>query len=90
MQSAIYPKNILMIGPTGCGKSELVRSLSTISSAPFIKVEATQYTEIGYHGKDVDQIIIELVAKNFKKSNKDIPQLSQLMASDVFSSNIGG
>ena len=72
-----------MIGPTGCGKSELVRVLSSISNAPFIKVEATQYTEIGYHGKDVDQIVAELAARTFKRSNKDIPQLSQLMAEDV-------
>ena len=79
-----------MIGPTGCGKSELVRTLSTISQAPFIKVEATQYTEIGYHGKDVDQIVVELVAKTFKKTNKDLPQLSQDMAVDVKFAQLDG
>ena len=72
-----------MIGPTGCGKSELVRTLSTISQAPFIKVEATQYTEIGYHGKDVEQIIVELTAKTLKKFGKESPQLGLTMAEDV-------
>ena len=79
-----------MIGPTGCGKSELVRTLSSISQAPFIKVEATQYTEIGYHGKDVDQIIVELTAKTLKKFSKETPQLGQSMAEDVLSSKLDG
>lgn len=73
-----------MIGPTGCGKSELVRTLSTMSQAPFIKVEATQYTEIGYHGKDVEQIVVELTAKSIKKVSKETPQLTHAMAEDVF------
>lgn len=72
-----------MVGPTGCGKSELVRSLSTISNSPFIKVEATQYTEIGYHGKDVEQIVTELTARTFKKLTKDSPQLSAAMTEDL-------
>ena len=84
LQSAIYPKNILLIGPTGCGKSEIVRSLSLISNSPFIKVEATQYTEIGYHGKDVDQMVGDLVAKTCKKTAREIPQLNNSMAEDVF------
>lgn len=71
------------MGPTGCGKSELVRSLSLISNSPFIKVEATQYTEIGYHGKDVDQIIVELLAKTLKKTAREIPHLSNPLAEDV-------
>lgn len=83
MQSAVYPKNILMVGPTGCGKSELVRTLSNLSNSPFIKVEATQYTEIGYHGKDVEQIITELTARTFKKLTKDSPQLSQSMVEEL-------
>ncbi|MGA2498065.1 MAG: ATP-dependent protease ATPase subunit HslU [Tepidisphaeraceae bacterium] len=57
----VSPKNILMIGPTGVGKTEIARRLATLVSAPFIKVEATKYTEIGYHGRDVDAIIRDLV-----------------------------
>ncbi|KAL6074317.1 ClpB C-terminal D2-small domain-containing protein [Balamuthia mandrillaris] len=57
----IIPKNILMIGPTGVGKTELARRLAKLSQAPFIKVEATKFTEVGFHGRDVDQIIRDLV-----------------------------
>ncbi len=51
------PKNILMVGPTGVGKTEIARRLAKIANAPFIKVEATKFTEVGFHGRDVDQII---------------------------------
>src|SRR4030042_1221538 len=56
----IIPKNILMIGPTGVGKTEIARRLATLANAPFVKVEATRFTEVGYVGKDVEQIVRDL------------------------------
>lgn len=56
----VTPKNILMIGPTGVGKTEIARRLAKLANAPFIKVEATKYTEVGYVGKEVEQIIRDL------------------------------
>ncbi len=60
MQEEIYPKNILMVGPTGVGKTEIARRLAKLANAPFVKVEATKFTEIGYVGKDVESIIRDL------------------------------
>jgi ATP-dependent HslUV protease ATP-binding subunit HslU len=59
--SQITPKNILMIGPTGVGKTEIARRLASLANAPFIKIEATKFTEVGYVGKDVESIIRDLV-----------------------------
>ena len=70
IKDEIMPKNILMIGPTGVGKTEIARRLAKISNSPFIKVEATKYTEIGYVGKDVESIIrdlAEVAVKNMKE-----------------------
>ncbi len=61
LRGEITPKNILMIGPTGVGKTEIARRLARLADAPFIKVEATKFTEVGYVGKDVDTIIRDLV-----------------------------
>ncbi|MDH3210196.1 MAG: AAA family ATPase, partial [Burkholderiaceae bacterium] len=61
LRGEITPKNILMIGPTGVGKTEIARRLARLAEAPFIKVEATKFTEVGYVGKDVDSIIRDLV-----------------------------
>ena len=61
MQAEVYPKNILMIGPTGVGKTEISRRLAKLARAPFLKVEATKFTEVGYVGRDVEQIIRDLV-----------------------------
>ena len=61
LRQEITPKNILMIGPTGVGKTEIARRLARLADAPFIKVEATKFTEVGYVGRDVDTIIRDLV-----------------------------
>ena len=61
LRAEISPKNILMIGPTGVGKTEIARRLAKLASAPFIKVEATKFTEVGYVGRDVESIIRDLV-----------------------------
>jgi ATP-dependent HslUV protease ATP-binding subunit HslU len=66
MREEITPKNILMIGPTGVGKTEIARRLAKLSNAPFIKVEATKFTEVGYVGRDVETIIRDLVETGFK------------------------
>ena len=61
MQPEVAPKNILMVGPTGVGKTEIARRLAKLTGAPFIKVEATKYTEVGYYGRDVESMVRELV-----------------------------
>ena len=61
MRGEVAPKNILMIGPTGGGKTEIARRLAKLTGAPFLKVEATKYTEVGYYGRDVESMVRELV-----------------------------
>ena len=70
MRSEITPKNILMIGPTGVGKTEIARRLARLAKAPFIKVEATKFTEVGYVGREVDSIIRDLVDEAVKMTRE--------------------
>src|SRR6185437_2504302 len=61
LRSQVTPKNILLIGPTGVGKTEIARRLARLVGAPFVKVEATKYTEVGYYGRDVESLVRDLV-----------------------------
>src|SRR5512134_2389323 len=71
LRQEITPKNILMIGPTGVGKTEIARRLAKLARAPFIKVEATKFTEVGYVGREVDSIIKELVDVSVKLTREE-------------------
>src|ERR671933_938728 len=61
LRAQVMPKNILLIGPTGVGKTEIARRLAKLVGAPFVKVEATKYTEVGYYGRDVESLVRDLV-----------------------------
>ena len=74
LKEEIVPKNILMVGPTGCGKTEISRRLAKLANAPFIKVEATKFTEVGYVGRDVEQIIRDLVEISITKTKIQMGQ----------------
>src|SRR6187401_418423 len=86
LREEVLPKNILMIGPTGVGKTEIARRLAKLAGAPFIKVEATKFTEVGYVGRDVEQIVRDLVevaiAQTRERKRKDVQARAQLAAED--------
>jgi ATP-dependent HslUV protease ATP-binding subunit HslU len=86
MRDEVLPKNILMIGPTGVGKTEISRRLSKLAEAPFIKVEATRFTEVGYVGKDVEQIVRDLIeiaiAMERERKRKEVKAKAELKAEE--------
>ncbi len=86
MKDEVLPKNILMIGPTGVGKTEISRRLSKLAEAPFVKVEATRFTEVGYVGRDVEQIVRDLleiaIAMEKVKKRKEVHAQAQRLAED--------
>jgi ATP-dependent HslUV protease ATP-binding subunit HslU len=83
MRGEITPKNILMIGPTGVGKTEIARRLARLADAPFIKVEATKFTEVGYVGKDVDTIIRDLMDVAVKQERESQVRAKRMLAEDA-------
>jgi ATP-dependent HslUV protease ATP-binding subunit HslU len=83
LRQEITPKNILMIGPTGVGKTEIARRLAKLADAPFIKVEATKFTEVGYVGRDVDSIIRDLVEISIKQTREVATQQVRTRAEDA-------
>jgi ATP-dependent HslUV protease ATP-binding subunit HslU len=94
MREEVLPKNILMVGPTGVGKTEISRRLSKLAQAPFIKVEATRFTEVGYVGRDVEQIIRDLIeiaiAMEREKKRKEVNAKAQQSAEEkVLDSLVG-
>src|SRR6202035_3499237 len=86
LREEVLPKNILMIGPTGVGKTEISRRLAKLAQAPFIKVEATKFTEVGYVGRDVEQIVRDLleiaIAMTRERLRKEVEPKAEMAAEE--------
>ena len=83
LRTEVTPKNILMIGPTGVGKTEIARRLAKLARAPFIKVEATKFTEVGYVGRDVETIIRDLMESAVKMLREEAMGKHKVLAEDA-------
>lgn len=88
MREEVTPKNILMMGPTGCGKTEIARRLAKIMEAPFVKVEATKFTEVGYVGRDVDSIIRDLVEASIRLTKQQKMEEKYKIADEIVEDKI--
>src|ERR1700757_3305640 len=86
LREEVMPKNILMIGPTGVGKTEISRRLAKLAQAPFLKVEATKFTEVGYVGRDVEQIVRDLlevgISQVKERKRRDVEAAAEARAED--------
>ena len=82
LRNEVTPKNILMIGPTGVGKTEIARRLASLANAPFVKVEATKFTEVGYVGKDVESIVRDLADVAYKLTREQAIKRVRSQAED--------
>lgn len=88
MMEEITPKNILMMGPTGCGKTEIARRLAKLMDAPFVKVEATKFTEVGYVGRDVDSMVRDLMEASVRLTKQSMLEEKYAMAEEIAKENI--